>query len=74
MNLNLPKEIRQKRQEAKKCLVESKRIIKTMESWLNSPNEHKIEMASSFFQIFKYHIEEGDLHPDNINLAALLRK
>jgi len=74
MNPKHSKELRNKRQEAKKCLVQSKRILKSMETWLNSHDEHSIEMASAFFQIFKYHIEEGDLRPDEINLAAFIRK
>lgn len=74
MNFNHSKEVRRKRQEAKKVLTEAKRILKTMEVWLNSSEEHTVEVACSFFQIFKHHIESGDLHPDAINLATFIRK
>ncbi len=73
MNHNHPKEVRLRRSEAKKTLKEVHRIIKKMEQYLDSSSAHAVEMGASFLHIMKYHIEEGDLMPDNINLAALLR-
>lgn len=69
----LPKHIRNKKQEAKKSMVHLKRIISRIENYLSTSDTKAIETASAFMQIMKYHIEEGDLSPHNIHLAALLR-
>lgn len=69
----LPKSIRTMRQEAKKSLAAMKRVIKLMEASIASENPDKICVASAFFQILKHHMEEGDLRPENISLATMLR-
>jgi len=69
----LPKTIRAMRQDAKKSLAGMKRVLKLMESSLASENADKICVASAFFQILKHHMEEGDLRPENISLATMLR-
>lgn len=69
----LPKHLRDKKQEAKKILFHAKRIIKRMEGYLETSNPKAINTASAFFQIFKHHIECGDLSPEDVHLAALLR-
>lgn len=69
----LPKTIRAMRQDANKSLAGMKRVLKLMESSLASENADKICVASAFFQILKHHMEEGDLKPENISLATMLR-
>lgn len=69
----LPKHIRDQRQEAKKSLFHLKRIIKRMETYLASSDVKAIETAAAFMQIMKHHIECGDLSPQDVHLAALLR-
>jgi hypothetical protein len=61
------------RQEAKKSLAGFRRVIKLMDDSLSSNNPDHICVASAFFQIIKYHIEDGDLKPENLSLATLLR-
>lgn len=72
-NLMLPKTIRTMRQDANKSLSGMKRVLKLMENSLKSENPDKICVASAFFQILKYHMEHGDLRPENITLATMLR-
>jgi len=74
MNYNLPKDLRRKQQDAKKSLAGARRILDYMEKCLKSNGEAHIEVASAFFQAFKHHLEEGDLKPENLNLATLLRR
>jgi len=70
----LPKELRDKKAFAKICAREAKRIIKQMDAYLASENAKRIEVAEAFYRVMAYHITEGDLTPENVNLAALLRK
>jgi len=69
----LPKTIRAMRQDAKKSLAGMKRVLKLMENSLASENADKICVASAFFQILKHHMEDGDLKPENITLATMIR-
>ena len=69
----LPKAIRVMRADAKKSLAGMKRVLKLMEGSLSSENADKICVASAFFQILKHHMENGDLRPENISLATMLR-
>lgn len=69
----LPKAIRNMRQDANKSLAGMKRVLKLMENSLKTENADKICVASAFFQILKHHMEQGDLRPDNISLAVMLR-
>lgn len=69
----LPKTIRVLRQDANKSLAGMKRVLKLMENSLKSENADKICVASAFFQILKHHMEQGDLRPENISLATMLR-
>ena len=69
----LPKTIRAMRQDANKSLAGMKRVLKLMENSLKTENADKICVASAFFQISKHHIEDGDLRPENISLATMLR-
>lgn len=61
------------RQEAKKNLAAMKRVIKQMESYLSSSNPDSICVASAFFSILEHHMLEGDLKPENLSLATMLR-
>ena len=70
----LLKNLRQMKQEAKKTSAGMRRVIKMMDDSLNSSSEYQIQIAAAFFQILKYHIEEGDLEPKNIILTKLLRE
>lgn len=70
----LPKEIRDKKAFAKTCARETKRIIKRMEDYLASSDHKAIEMAEAFYRVLSWHITSGDLTPENVHLAALLRK
>lgn len=69
----LPKTIRAMRQDAKKSLAGMKRVLKLMESMLQSENPDKVCVASAFFQILKHHMEDGDLSSTNLSLATMLR-
>ena len=69
----LPKAIRDLRQEAKKSCAGMKRVLKLMDDSLASNDPDKICVASAFFQILKHHMEQGDLRPENISLATMLR-
>ena len=69
----LPKRIRDMRKDAKKSCAGMRRILKLMDDSLASTDADKICVASAFFQILKHHIEDGDLTPENISLATLLR-
>ena len=69
----LPKTIRTMRQDANKSLAGMKRVLKLMENSLKSENADKICVASAFFQILKHHMEDGDLRPENITLATMIR-
>lgn len=70
----LPKNIREQKQEAKKSLLELKRIIKRMEKYLHSSDTKAIEIAAAFMQIVKHHVMSGDLTPEDVHLAAMLRR
>jgi len=61
------------RQDANKSLAGMKRVLKLMENSLKSENADKICVASAFFQILKHHMEDGDLRPENITLATMIR-
>lgn len=69
----LPKNIRELRQEAKKNCAGMKRVLKKMDDYLSSNNPDAICVAAAFFKALEYHIEEGDLSPENLTLATLLR-
>lgn len=69
----LPKNIRDLKQEAKKSCAAMKRVLKKMDEYLASSNPDSICVASAFFQILKHHMEDGDLRPENISLATMLR-
>lgn len=69
----LPKNIRDLRQEAKKNCAGLKRVLKKMENYLASTNPDAICVASAFFKAVEYHIEHGDLKPENLTLSTLLR-
>ena len=69
----LPKPIRDMRQEAKKNLASMKRVLKQMETYLSSSNPDSICVASAFFSILEHHMLEGDLKPENLSLATMLR-
>lgn len=70
----LPKAIRAMRADAKKSLAGMKRVMKRMDEYLSSSNPDAICVASAFFKALEYHIEHGDLKPENLTLATLLRK
>ena len=70
----LPKNIRDKKAFAKTCSRETKRILKRMDDYLSSSDAKAIEMAEAFYRVLAWHITEGDLQPDNVHLASLLRK
>jgi len=69
----LPKNIRTMRQEAKKSCAAMKRVLKKMDDYLASNNPDSICVASTFFQILKHHMEQGDLVPENVSHATMLR-
>jgi hypothetical protein len=69
----LPKNIRDLKQEAKKNCAAMKRVLKKMDEYLASSNPDAICVASAFFKALEYHIEHGDLSPENLTLATLLR-
>lgn len=70
----LPKEIRDKKAFAKVCSRETKRIVKRMDDYLNSSDHKSIEIAEAFYRVLAWHIDEGDLQPENVHLTSLLRK
>jgi hypothetical protein len=69
----LPKAIRTMKQDAKKSLAGMKKVIKMLECNIASERADRICFASAFFQILHHHMEFGDLRPEQISLATLLR-
>lgn len=69
----LTKNIRDLKQEAKKNCAAMKRVLKKMDDYLASSNPDAICVASAFFKALEYHMEHGDLNPDNLTLYTLLR-
>ncbi len=65
--------LKDKKRESRKNLSSAREILAHMENYLNTGNEESIELASSFFHIFNYHLEQGDLSPWHVHLAMLLR-
>ena len=69
----LSKETRLLKSNAKKQAIGIKRVFKLMDDSLSSNIEYQVCVASAFYQIISFHIENGDLRPDDVNLATLLR-
>lgn len=67
-------EEKQRRREAQKKLSEARTVLTHMGKYLDSKNPEAIDLACAFFQVLNYHMEEGDLMPANVHMAALLRK
>lgn len=65
---------KEKRRQAKKNLAEARAILLHMEQYIHGKDPEAMELAYAFFHVFNYHLEEGDLRPSNVHLAALLRK
>jgi hypothetical protein len=61
------------RRTAKRALKETRQVLSHMEGYLNSGNSKACELACAFLQVLGYHLEFGDLIPENVHLAALLR-
>jgi hypothetical protein len=66
--------LKERKREGIKNLSEARNILRYMEQLLLTREEDNIDRASAFFRIFNYHLEEGDLAPHNVHLAALLRR
>lgn len=64
---------KQERRIAKRSLKEARQVLVFMENYLNSGNQQSCELAYAFLQVLGYHLEHGDLVPENVHLAALLR-
>lgn len=67
-------EIKQKRRKTKEYLSEARSILAHMEKHVNSKDDLAIDLAYAFCSVLNYHLEHGDLRPDNVHLAALLRR
>lgn len=65
--------LKDKKREARKNLSNAREILAHMENYLKVGNEEAIDLAGAFFHIFNYHLEQGDLRPWHVHLAALLR-
>lgn len=61
------------RRENIRNLREARRILCKMEEYLNSKDPNAAEVADSFLRVLSYHLNEGDLVPENVLLAALVR-
>ena len=55
-------------------IKEARDIIRKMESYLNDDDPMGLELADAFFQVFSYHLHEGDLKPEHVLMTAYLRK
>jgi uncharacterized sporulation protein YeaH/YhbH (DUF444 family) len=66
--------VKEKKRLAKRNLKEIRNILCCMEATLNSKNQDSQDMAEAFFYMLNWHLEEGDLKPSNVHLAALLRE
>lgn len=62
-----------KRKQARKHLVHINKIMNRMVKYLNTPQNDAVELAEAFFHVLSYHLTDGDLRPDNVNMARLLR-
>ena len=63
-----------KRRENIKNVKDARAIITNMEEYLNSGDDMAIQIADAFFYMFSHHLHEGDLRPNHVLMAALLRK
>ncbi len=61
------------RRTAKRALKETRQVLAHMEGYLNSGNPKSCQLACAFLQVLGYHLEFGDLIPENVHLASLLR-
>jgi|FreactcultureFD7_1027221.scaffolds.fasta_scaffold130985_1 hypothetical protein len=61
------------RRTAKRALKNTRQILAHMEGYLDSGNPKSCELACAFLQVLGYHLEFGDLIPENVHLALLLR-
>lgn len=67
-------ETKERRRRNIRNIREARDIIRKMESYLASDDPMGLELADAFFQVFSYHLHEGDLRPDNVLMTAYLRK
>lgn len=68
------KELRTLRNEARKSMKAMKRVFEYMDKNLSCEGGDNIRLASAFFKVLEYHVTEGDLKPENVHLAMLLRR
>jgi hypothetical protein len=63
-----------KKREGIKSIKDARSIIHKMEEHLNGKDALAFEIANAFLHVFSYHLHQGDLMPENVLLAAFLRK
>lgn len=66
-------ESKELRRMARANAKNARAILSQMEQYVDGKDELPRAFAYAFFHVLGYHLEEGDLQPSNIHLAALLR-
>ena len=66
-----------KKTELKRTIIhdikEMRTILSSMEERVKSNDPYQLALAATFFDLLKYHIEDGDLKPEAIDLALNLK-
>ncbi len=66
-----------KKSDLKRTIIhdikEMRYILNSVEERARTNNPYQMALAATFFHILKYHIQEGDLTPESIDLALNLK-
>ncbi len=65
---------KEKKRNGIRNIRDARSIISKMEEHLNGKDWLSFEIADAFLHVFSHHIHYGDLKPENVLMAALLRK
>ncbi len=61
----------------RKCvreMAEMREVIRSMEEHVHSGQLYHLMMVSTFFDTLRYHLKDGDLRPENIDLILNLKQ
>jgi hypothetical protein len=67
-------DLKAKRRAARKQIKSAREIINHMEKYIFREDAYAVGLGCAFLQVLEYHLKDGDLRPDNVHLAYLLRK
>lgn len=66
-------DLKTKRRNARKQIKSAREIITKMEKYVFREDSYAVGLGCAFLQVLEYHLKDGDLRPDNVHLAYLLR-